>query len=90
MNGRAMLVPVAIGAAILIGAVAFGLPMGTVFAFGMALVCPLLMMRMHGGGGHDEGHGGTRGDSRGGTHGDSHGGCGHCGTNESSPPRDAQ
>lgn len=35
-----------------IGALALGVPLGAVFAIGLFLLCPLMMMGMHGGHGH--------------------------------------
>jgi Protein of unknown function (DUF2933) len=32
-----------------------GVPLITIFSFGLVLVCPLMMLFMHGGHGHEEG-----------------------------------
>jgi len=48
----------ALGGVVLVAAL-FRVPLATVFTLGVLLICPLLMIGMHGGG-HGGGHGGER------------------------------
>lgn len=40
----------------LLGLVAVGVPLTTLLYIGVLLLCPLMMVGMHGGHGHDDGH----------------------------------
>lgn len=42
-----------VGVGLLIGLASSGGSLGGMFVFGMLLMCPLLMLGMHAGGGHD-------------------------------------
>ncbi len=51
----AVLIALAVAAFVVLGIV----PLRTVLSLGVFLICPLMMLRMHGGGGHGGMHGGT-------------------------------
>lgn len=56
-----VLIGLAVGALVALGIV----PLRTVLSLGVFLICPLMMLRMHGGGGHGGMHGGTHGGAHG-------------------------